>query len=330
MPENYSSIQTDYCSACGKLKFEHSADCSAAEAEFLAFDKKIGKKWKAREIDPLVFKGVYPISEIERDREQAERMTHGTGTSRFDRTVIGEEWECELAEGIERFGWFGPGAVVRKTKQRGYDDAFGNDLVIFLPNEKKEHVRCSLDATTSSDDEVVINKRVRDMKEIKNGKLPVIKYLFDENGKPRGMTMPRVIVGARPRVVKRLEGLFMRDDKKLSDDVVQREIIEYMRGQLLWNIDFALRRHAVSPPNRIITAGRNHDEERAVLFQEIKRVRNALIAKPALRDIVSANYTLDQILSRILKQKNLPSGSGKEMFAMFDRDAMATVERLVG
>ncbi len=165
------------------------------------------------------------IEENERRGSDAEKRIREKNKQRG---LAFEMLMCDQAE----FGeWFGENAMISRTSE--YDDVInGIDIVVEVDGEKARRIALAVDASITSNKEVVRKKITKNLKKINNKKTSSeVKYfqskvLGEEKGKIKNL-FP-VVVGAERKNANKLFELFA----KMKEERIDAERKEFLQKEL--------------------------------------------------------------------------------------------------
>lgn len=195
--------------------------------------------------DPRDFCDVYEKEEVKKDlqelklkkkkiKKKEEGMAEDEKRVKRKNDKRGRAFETLFSEQSHEGEWFGSEAMVSRTSE--YDDVMnGIDLMVEIPKEETKRLALAVDASVSSDEEVIREKVTRNIRKIGNRKKsPQVKYfepqVFGENkGKVEGL-LP-VVVGAERKHANKLFDLFA-ELKKLEKVDGSKERKQSLRQEL--------------------------------------------------------------------------------------------------
>ncbi|MDI6820849.1 MAG: hypothetical protein QMD65_01580 [Patescibacteria group bacterium] len=143
-------------------------------------------------------------------------------------------FEALIHYNVELNDWFGPNAFTIKTSR--YDDIKNgiDDIVEFEESETTvSHLALAIDVTFSPEEKQKTFERIK--KEIESGELAKVKYFQSDHINIRGelIKIPRVVIGADTKTIKRLGIAWLeKDNKTLGNDPIQLQILEEILIQL--------------------------------------------------------------------------------------------------
>jgi hypothetical protein len=167
---------------------------------------------KRERIDLDSFSDLYDRGQIEKDKEEVERLeriyeTQNTPTDK-ELKKMAELFEVLFGRLVELEDWFGENVFVIETSKID-DYKSGVDMVAeFLSDGLSTQLGLAVDITFSS--KMLVQKIAKIAEEIKMGKLPRIKYFVSGSG-DRGEknNIPRVILGTDRKTLSQLAELWL-------------------------------------------------------------------------------------------------------------------------
>ncbi len=188
-------------------------------------------------INPLDFKDIYSIEEINEDLEYLNLVEKRIGED-FDKKSVQEKeislinekratcFEIILDSQINEADWLGSEAMTSRSSR--YDDIMGVDLIVEFNKEETKRVALAVDASTSSDIHVMNYKISRNLKKIaEKENLQEVKYfesqIRDNNGeyyKGKIDNLLPIVIGADKQNADNLFDLFseLKSLEKRKDD----------------------------------------------------------------------------------------------------------------
>ncbi|MDI6734532.1 MAG: hypothetical protein QMD50_03555 [Patescibacteria group bacterium] len=231
--------------------------------------KEANRLLKRDAIDPEKFRDIYG-ADVDKDisyvKEMEEKFKKELTPEMEKVQKIATIFEAIIYENVEQSEWLGPAETFKTSR---YDDIKnGVDTIAKFQEDETttSYLALAIDVTFSSDTE---KKFARIKDEIMNGKMAEIKYLEKNKELPK---IPRVIIGAETKTIKRLAELWMEKKEnweKLGKHQIQFQILEEILLQLETFADFA-RRHNKSEiasiyEQRYALVKRIYDEKRITL-----------------------------------------------------------------
>lgn len=166
----------------------------------------------------------FNYKDLEEDKAAVERMKAGYQRNDSDEEkeakVLADILEAIILEESESSNWFGQSASTIKTSD--YDD-YINHIDTIIEFEKEESIKpdciaLGIDATFSTN----INKKFDIIKkEMESGTLAQIKYFSSSRAKGIYLQVPRLVVGADVKTIKKLGELWL--DKDSNAEGAKRE-----------------------------------------------------------------------------------------------------------
>ncbi len=199
------------------------------------------KIFKRDSIELDDFKEVYGEEEVERDKEETERLKNiykeemKEDPEKEKLKKFATIFEAIIHQHGEQAEWFGPNAYTIKSSD--YDDfKNGVDEILEFHKESGEgkeisHLTMGIDVTTKGS----LDDKLRSVwRKVKSGELSEVKYFGSEEvEKGKLEHVPSVAVNAEPREIKKVMDLWMEGrNKEIANHPLQIRILEQMEGQL--------------------------------------------------------------------------------------------------
>lgn len=208
------------------------------------FERKIVLPQEARRANAAHYIDVYGYDRVMEDKVEVERIRKEVGPT----PPGSKRLEYMTADFIGRRGVLGPDTEATLTDDLD-DVQQGIDMVVRIRRPGQSDLYLAVDATASDEREELQRKIRRTANDVRNGKMPRVKYFETPERPPQEgvLELPRVVLGTDGKNAEdlfRQYGLGLRDPSRMAQlgrHPFRQDIMLELEGQLAMNTEIALK-----------------------------------------------------------------------------------------